>query len=498
MFNPRQVQAIANWQPNYLYLPEMEVIANSVRYRCLVQHTSSSAFELDGNEKWEPELTGKIMQVQREPTGFPNRSATVIEFDEETRTFTISPTEDSFEYWIQGKRYEQFDEGNIVISDTEGPHFIFYDGDQLIDSTEPADLNLIFGVAYIAYLYWSSTQIAIVFGDERHGLTMDWATHAYIHHTFGTQFIAGLGLTNLSVDGNANEDAHAQFGVADGSIVDEDLIHEIIGGSPQTLQPLAQIPILYQWGASGKWLTKQADDFPIIYNGTAGYTGIRLPYNSFDGGIHGFTEVNNNDYVLVHIFATHDIRHPIIAVLGKNQYPRSGAARRAAAIEATEIVGLPFAESYLIATIIFQTATWYENIPKARIVSVDHDGSEYIDFRKKNIQHLSGVAAVGAGSWQVLQDENQIYWDVGRDDSAEITLEGDRNLKNPVNLTSGATYHLVVKQDNLGNRQLSFGSAYKFQNQTIPTLTSTPNGIDIIDFFSDGLVLYCKAFKNFG
>jgi len=267
--------------------------------------------------------------------------------------------------------------------------------------------------------------------------------------------------------------------------------------SPQTLQPLAQIPILYQWGASGKWRTKPANYFPVIYTGTAGYTESRLPYNSFDGGIHGFTEVRNNDFVLVHIFATHDTRSPIIGVLGKNQYPRKGAARRAAAIEATEIIGLPFAESYLIATVIFQTANEYNNTPKARIVSVDNDGGEYIDFRHKNLQHLSGVAAVGSGSWQILIDAPEIEWDVGRDDSAEVTLEGNRTLKNPVNLTSGATYHLVVKQDSSGSRQLSFGTAYKFQNQTAPTLTSTPNAIDIFEFLSDGLVLYCKEFKNY-
>ena len=500
MLNPRQVQAISDWKPNYLYLPEMEVLYENVRYRCLIQHTSSNSFDFDfDSNKWVAELAGLFARTQLEPTGFQNREKTLIEFDEVTRTFTISPKNDQFDYWIQGKQYFKYSSESIVIPDEEGGYYIFYDGESLVSSINTPNLYLTFGVALIAYVYWAKDMhTAIIFGDERHGLTMDWATHAYIHNAFGTQFIQGLGLTNLLVNKSGNEDSHAQFGVADGAIVDADLIHTIINSNTEMLQPFCQIPIFYRWGANGEWRSKAADSFPLIYSGTAGYNGYRLPYNSFDGGVYGFTEVPNRDFVLIHIFATHDLRHPIIGVLGIATYPRIGAAKRAAAIEAIEIKDLPFTKFCLIGTVIFQTSNGYSNIPHARIRSVDSNDSEYMDFRKQNMQQVSSVAAVGTGSWQILVDEDQINWDVGKDDSAEITLGGDRILKNPINLTSGATYNLVVKQDDVGGRQLNFGDVYKFENQTIPILTSTPNAMDILEFFSDGLFMFCKCFKNYG
>jgi len=148
--------------------------------------------------------------------------------------------------------------------------------------------------------------------------------------------------------------------------------------------------------------------------------------------------------------------------------------------------------------VVFQTEDGFLNVPKARVVSVDDDGGEYIDFRQMNARFLSGVSAVGAGSWQVLVDAPEIEWDVGRDNAAEVTLGGDRFLRNPRNLTSGATYHLVVKQDATGERGLSFGSAYRFPGGVVPALTVALGAVDLFEFLSDGHVLYATAFNNFG
>jgi len=262
------------------------------------------------------EISAQVMLAQCEPTGFPDRESTVIEFDEAARRFGISPTGETFEYWIAGRKYVKGGADNLTISDTEGGHFISYEGSVLVDDSAPPDVN----VAQVAYVYWSvAQQKAVVFGDERHGISMSRATQAWVHNTFGIQFVRGLALANFSVDGSGDDDSHAQFGCEGGVIADADLFHYV-----EALLPYARIPVWYQWGANGEWRVKEADDFPVIYSGTAGYTGGRLAFNSFSGGVHGFTEAGNNDFVLVHVFATNDVRFPVVGILGKEAYSRGG------------------------------------------------------------------------------------------------------------------------------------------------------------------------------
>ena len=98
---------------------------------------------------------------------------------------------------------------------------------------------------------------------------------------------------------------------------------------------------------------------------------------------------------------------------------------------------------------------------------------------------------------QTLTDGTNIAWDLSLGAFAEVTLTDNRILDNPTNLINGASYILLVKQDGVGGRTLSFGSAYKFPDGTAPTLSTDPNAVDIIAFLSDGTSLYGTIQKNF-
>jgi hypothetical protein len=235
----------------------------------------------------------------------------------------------------------------------------------------------------VSIIYWNSeTSSHVYFAEERHGLTMDGATHTYLHTIFGARYLSGLALQNFSVNGDGNSASHAQFTSDSGSIRDEDLLITILAQS--------QIPVLYQQGQL--WRKKAADSFPIIYSGTAGYTGAsgRLPYNQYTGGAWQLTEVANNGFVLIHVFATNDKDHPVVAVQGIATYGNVTAARIAASSEITSLSGLPFAEFVALGSVVFESTSTYTNTPKARIRSIN--GGSYVDFRGTQLYTPAGEA----------------------------------------------------------------------------------------------------------
>lgn len=63
-----------------------------------------------------------------------------------------------------------------------------------------------------------------------------------------------------------------------------------------------------------------------------------------------------------------------------------------------------------------------------------------------------------------------------------VTLAGNRTLANPTGLVAGQSGSIFVVQDATGGRTLAFGSYWKFPAGTAPTLTTTANAVDRIDY----------------
>lgn len=311
--------------------------------------------------------------LQKEPTGYPNRTDSVLSFVDGTRTFTIAPAVTSFDVYVKGTKFTKSTPQSIVIPAFSGNHYIYFDNTGALQTTQVFDSAIIQDNAFTSIVYWNNdTNSHTYFAEERHGLVMDGMTHSYLHTVFGSRYLSGLALLGFSVNGTGNLAANAQFTADSGSIRDEDIL----------LQSLAQaqIPILYRQGAL--WRKKAADSFPVIYSGTAGYTGAsgRLPYNQLVSGSWQLTEVVNNGFVLVHFFATNDQDNPIVGIQGIATYNNVTDARLNANSEIATLSGLPFAEFVPIGSVIFETANGYTNAPKARVRSTD-TGANYVDFR---------------------------------------------------------------------------------------------------------------------
>jgi hypothetical protein len=332
-------------------------------------------------------------------SGFVDSTASTLSFVDGTRTFTITPVGTMFEGYSYGQRFAKSAADSLVISNDEGLHFIYYDATGTLQEQLSVTDDLITSKCLITLIYWDATNAEhLLLGNERHGRTMDSRTHLYLHHTRGTVYESGLGLSGIVADGSGNAAASAQFQVASGIIWDEDIKLTITDGLTQTLSPIAQIPVYYKTGASGAWRRLAATNFPLAY----GNAGTRADWNEFTGGAWQFTQVGNLNFVLMHYFATSDTEsNQIIGIVGQAEYSTQAQARAGALVELKQLVlaGLPSVEFVAIATVIWQTSNGYANTPKSRIRTTD-TGDDYIDWRTFR---LTASGSSGSGNeWGLI------------------------------------------------------------------------------------------------
>jgi hypothetical protein len=360
-----------------------------------------------------------VFAALKAPTGFISRSDSIISFNDTSRVFAIdilSPAT-SYVYYIKGTKHTILAQKTITIPNVSGLYYIYFDGNETLQLQTTFSDTIFTDNAIVSILYWNAISAqSVYFADERHGVVMDSATHSYLHSSLGTRFISGFALGGtINPPGDLPQDL--QFNVANGIIRDEDLVHSIVDiglevdvfDLQQELSPIAQIPVLYRLGSAGEWYEKTADSFAFIYNGTAGYSSTRMPFNEWTGSTWQLTELANNHYGLIHIFATNDIRHPIIAIQGITEYQNKPAGVDAALIELRQLSNLPFAEFFPIATLIFQTTNSITNTQKMHWLTTD-SGALYVDWRYINNVSMTNTGISDHGSLSGLLDDDHTQY----------------------------------------------------------------------------------------
>jgi hypothetical protein len=352
----------------------------------VILKNDGSMWQKDGssNTDWSQVQTG---EYSNEPTGFPidsvgevDRTSSTISFvDGVSRTFSIAPTGSSYIILIKGCQYRKTTTESIQISNTEGQHYIYFDENGELQETTSFSLEFILKYVAVAIIYWNaSTSKAILFGDERHGCTMDAHTHARIHADSGTVYVSGSALSGFTIDGNGTSNTHTQFAIASGQVRDEDILHNLSSKSSTD-----SIPVLYRLGSDWYSVTNTNQKFHYV-------SGGRAYWNQNTGGTYSLTEITNNDFVLYHIVSTNDKNNPYFSIMGLNRYTTKNNAREGALTEISQYTGLPFVEFVFIATIIFQSSNTFTNTGKSIIVSTDTGGT-YIDWRFRKTLNPSTV-----------------------------------------------------------------------------------------------------------
>lgn len=309
----------------------------------------------------------------KEPTGILNRFESQISFDNATRTFTITPVGESFTYFIRGEQFDVTNTRTAQITDTEGIWFFHFDNTGTLIATQ-TEWDFEEPQAFVAIVYWDATnKKQIIFGEERHGLVMDWATHKRFHEVVGTEIgKEQFRPYNYVVQGDGSLDTHVQLALNGGSLYDEDIQIDIVDSPApvnnfeQILSPIAQIPVYYKTGVNGDWRKKDATNFPLYED--AGNTPF---FNNFTGGAWNLTNVTNGSYITMTICITNDLNSPVIAVLAQHEYSNIIDSVKGVDNERVELtLGLPFTEIYFKEYLVFECRTTFANTVKARLVEI--------------------------------------------------------------------------------------------------------------------------------
>jgi hypothetical protein len=396
--------------------------------------------------------------------GFVDTADSSISFVNATRTFSIQPTATNYTFYVGGTLFTRTGD-TVQIADTEGVHVIYYDSNivltSLVNPTFGEIDTIIQHYAIVAILYWDTSAATQIFlADERHGYIMSPSTHAYLHFTEGMRYLYGLGLNTIDPDQSGDLDAHAQFGIDAGAVTDEDLFKSI-----SAVVSTTGLPIYYMTGAAADWNKSTNAGFSVLTTGTG-----RLAWNEFTGGAWQLTEVDNNDFVLCHVFATNEVDNPMIAVLGQAEYNTLGQARTGAETEIRSLLlnDILFPEIKPIATVILQTSTGYANAVKGRIRTTD-EGDNYIDWRNESIGRAE-ISTSDHGSLTGLGDNDHpqyllltggtlgdnvsLYF--GTDNDFRIFHDGTnaylRNITGNINIQNQSVAGAIVFQTNSVNR----------------------------------------------
>lgn len=317
---------------------------------------------------WKPL---EVEDAVKEPTGFPNRTDSQISFDNGTRTFSIAPLAPAthFDVFAKGRVFRFESAQQITVPDVEGIYFFFFETNGTLNYSNVFDISIITQKIYVSNIYWdAANNQAIILADERHGVTLDGATHEYLHNLNGAVITSG-GAINFTVGGTGNSDSDAQITIGNTILRDEDIKISIANSaSPanpfeQILDPIAEIPVFYRDGASGDWRKDAATQYPVKQGTT------RIQFND-PAGPWTQVDVQEGYYVSMWIFATNNISEPVIAILGQKEHALLSDAQAEDSYDSLSFGTMPVQEFKVLYRIIFQSSSAFTNAPNANLVDV--------------------------------------------------------------------------------------------------------------------------------
>jgi len=107
-------------------------------------------------------------------------------------------------------------------------------------------------------------------------------------------------------------------------------------------------------------------------------------------------------------------------------------------------------------------------------------------FGRDTINSRINIAGRVENTPIALTPSATVIWDLSLSNIFTLAINQNAVLANPTNMVAGTYYALSITQDGVGNRTLSYGSAYSWGRAGTPTLSITPNTTDLMLFYCDG------------
>jgi hypothetical protein len=307
------------------------------------------------------------LQDTGEPMGHQNLLESQISFDDASRTFTISPRSASYVIYTRGTRRVITDTRTVTIPDETGLYYIYFDTEGVLRYRTtffdwPND-------CMTAYVYWNGDiNDAVFVADERHGITLDWQTHEYLHRTRGAAYANGFVASNYILNGDGSLNSHMQMDLAGGTFFDEDLQVDIVSSNTpmpnsweQDLSGPTRIPMFYR--INGSWVIDTPTNF-LAKQGT-----VRPRFNVNTGGVWSVADIDNNKFGITFIIATNNINYPIIGIIGQTDRANQADAD-ADDFSDLDLTGFPVVEFRPLYKLVYDCKTAYTNTIKARLTSL--------------------------------------------------------------------------------------------------------------------------------
>lgn len=301
---------------------------------------------LQGNPSADLQAAPKQYVDARSPkTGFDTTSTSTLTFVAGTRVVTLAPTATNFDVYVNGTKYTKTSQ-TTTIPNTTGAYFVYFDSSGTFTQSTTWD---VLTTAPVIYVYWDSGLADGFAFEERHGSTMDPATHKYLHNTNGTEIISGFAASGYDLAGAGGNATNAfnTFAIAAGVVADED-----INFTTSALSDGVAYTIFNRTGATGTWTWTKTNTIPHK-------VGTTFPqYNQWTGATWQLTEGQSLRYYNYFVFATTslDAAFQIIIIPGQLEHS-SLAAAQTETYASLSYGTLPFQEIAPLYQVTLRTGT---------------------------------------------------------------------------------------------------------------------------------------------
>ena len=87
------------------------------------------------------------------------------------------------------------------------------------------------------------------------------------------------------------------------------------------------------------------------------------------------------------------------------------------------------------------------------------------------------------GTSSYINSSGTCILNFGAGNNFEVVLTNTSLFGVPVNASGGQTGTIIIRQDSVGSRLLTYSGAWSFPGNTAPTLTTTASGVDLLAFY---------------
>jgi hypothetical protein len=390
--------------------------------------TISTVASISGDLDARLDTLESINYAENEPTGFENRTDSTISYNPATREFALTG---NYNVWMDAVKYPKTGEATTLTA-TYGTQFIKYGAGGVFDvSATPWSLA---ADATIAYVFFNSGATDSFVAEERHGITMDGATHYYLHFTQGAKWKSGGTVGDYTL--NSDTVNNNKYSVSATEFFDEDILNTVAAQVDS-----GTYNVFYRTGASGEWTWSKTEAYPYLINTNS------IRFNEFTGGNWQLTNITtNNRWVNYYVFATNALTSGfgIIIVPGQAIHT-SLALAQAESLASLSLGTLPFAEIVPLARITHQFSNAYANANgRARIVAVASLTSTSFAAAINASSHnsLSGLQGGAAGEYYHLTATQSDDW-IGRTEVTSISGSLESSKQNNITLVAGSNVSIT-------------------------------------------------------